>query len=293
MSSLTGFIDLHSHTNESDGTLTPFELVHLAKQIGLDALAITDHDTFTGYETALPEAQRIGLDLVRGIELNTRLHLPDGNSRSLHLLGYFPSEAPSAEFLDWLKEEQGDRRDRNRKLVQSLQAQGVNITLDEVETKGRSLAGRPHFARILIDKGYVRDHNEAFTKYIGEDAPAYVERESQTTEEAIQKVRSGGGSAVVAHPIRLSLSAAMERPTMERLRAAGLNGLEVYHSEHSPDLQIHYRRLAEELDLLPTGGSDFHGAVKPHVSLGTGTDDNIRVPRAFLDQMRQERHAIA
>ena len=287
MSSLNGFIDLHAHTNESDGTLTPFELVHLAKGIGLDALAVTDHDTFRGFEAALPEARRIGLDLVRGIELNTKLHLPDGTARSLHMLAYFPGQDPSAEFLHWLADEQSDRRNRNRALAHALQKQGIEITLEEVEARGRSLAGRPHFARILVDKGYARDHNDAFNRFIGEDAPAYVERETQPTEDAIEIVRAGGGQSVVAHPVRLNLSPQNERSALERLRAAGLSGLEVYHSEHTPDLQIHYRRLAEELDLLLTGGSDFHGAVKPHVALGTGTDDNIRVPREFLDQLRQ------
>jgi predicted metal-dependent phosphoesterase TrpH len=266
--------------------------VALAKTVGLDALAITDHDTFAGYEAAAPLADRVGLDLVRGIELNTKLNLPNGDSRHLHLLAYFPLHAPSNEFLNWLAGEQEDRRSRNSRLVESLQHAGIDITLREVEARGRSLAGRPHFAKILVEKGYATDYDEAFRKYIGDGAPAYVERESQTAETVIQIVRAGGGIPVVAHPVRLSLAPSLERQMIARLRDAGLIGLEVYHSEHSPDLQVHYRLMAEQLDLLPTGGSDFHGSVKPGIALGTGFRDNIRVPHEFLDQLRQECRAI-
>ena len=155
-----------------------------------------------------------------------------------------------------------------------------------VEARGRSMAGRPHFARILVEKGHAANSDDAFQRYIGETAPSYVERESQTTEEAIEIVRAGGGIPVVAHPVRLSLPHHIERQVLHHLKDAGLLGLEVYHSEHSPNLQAHYLRLADELKLLPTGGSDFHGAVKPGVKLGTGLRNNIRVPREFLERMR-------
>ena len=286
MSALSGFIDLHSHTNESDGTLAPLELITLARTIGLDALAITDHDTFAGYDQALPIAQRDEFDLLRGIELNTKLVLENGETRSPHLLAYFPSHEPSPEFMAWLKKAQDDRRTRNHRLADNLAARGVHIGVSEVEALGRSLAGRPHFARLLVERGYADDFGDAFRRYLGEEAPTYVERESQTTEDAIRMVRAGGGIPVIAHPVRLSLSAADERAILERFTQAGLLGLEVFHSEHGPELQVHYRRIADDLGLMPTGGSDFHGAVKPKVALGTGINDNIRVPRAFLDQMR-------
>jgi predicted metal-dependent phosphoesterase TrpH len=287
VSELSGFIDLHSHTNESDGTLTPLELVSLARTIGLDALAITDHDTFAGYEAALPIAEMYKFDLVRGIELNTKLVLENGQTRTPHLLAYFPSRDPSADFLVWLKKAQNDRRTRNHKLAEALAARGIQIDVGEVESMGRSLAGRPHFARLLVEKGYAHDFGDAFRKYLGEDAPTFVERESQPTVEAIRTVRAGGGIPVIAHPIRLSLEPAIERKVLAEFADAGLLGLEVFHSEHSPDLQVHYRRIADELGLMPTGGSDFHGAVKPTVALGRGIADNIRVPREFLVRMRK------
>jgi hypothetical protein len=283
---LTGFIDLHSHTNASDGSFTPHELVQLAKSIGLDALAITDHETFAGYEAALPSAQASGLHLIRGIELNTNLDVQSGARRSLHLLAYFPDSTPSTSFIRWIANQQKARRDRNISLVASLQKQGVDISLEEVESRGRSVAGRPHFARILIEKGYARDHQDAFHRFIGEEAPGFVERLAPTTKQAIEAVRLGGGVPVVAHPIRLSIrDADEERRILRDLRDAGLSGLEIIHSDQSHEIQRHYGVLAQACDLLPTGGSDFHGVAKPHVQLGTGVDGNVQVPREFLDRL--------
>ena len=137
----------------------------------------------------------------------------------------------------------------------------------------------------MIEKGYARDLEDAFARYIGEDAPAFVERESPVTEEVISLVRSGGGLPVLAHPVRLSLSAEELKSALVKFKDAGLVGLEIYHSEHSPQLQQSYRELADELDLIPTGGSDFHGTVKPDTALGTGRHGNVLVPREFLDRL--------
>lgn len=284
------FIDLHSHTNESDGTLTPAELVQLAMRANLAALAITDHDTFAGFEKALPFAQAASFDLIRGIELNSRLYLRGAKQpRAAHVLAYFPSNEPAAGFHAWLKLQHEDRRARNRKLISALEERGVAITLEEVEARGRSLTGRPHFARILVEKGYVKNSEDAFQKYLGEEAPSYVERESHRLEEVIRVVRLGGGIPVIAHPIRLGLAGELEREVLASAKEAGLLGLEVYHSEHSASARAHYMKLAEDLDLAPTGGSDFHGDVKPTVRLGEGIAGNVRVPRAFLDGLRKIR----
>lgn len=279
------FIDLHSHTNESDGSLTPRELVDLAKRSDLDALAITDHDTFAGYEKAVPFAREARLDLVRGIELNAKLEHEDG-TQSVHVLAYFPKAEPSREILEWLETQRTERRRRNVRLADALQQRGIDITVDEVEQRGRSLAGRVHFARVLVEKGYAADSSDAFRRFLGEDAPTYVHRESKSIEEVIDILRRGNGIPVVAHPVRLGLDREEEYELMSRLKRDGLMGLEIYHSEHSPALQAHYRQLAEELGLLPTGGSDFHGAAKPDIDLGTGLAGNVRVPREFLDRMR-------
>ncbi len=291
-SAASGLIDLHAHTNESDGTLTPAELVSLAQHVGLNALAITDHDTFKGYERARPAAKAAGLDLVCGIELNTRMGRDSAlRSSAVHLLAYFLSGEPTAVFTTWLEDEGLERRSRNERLAERLKNQNIEITLEEVEARGRSLTGRPHFARILVEKGYARSSEEAFRKYLGETAPSFVPRESKTAEEVINIVRSAGGVPVIAHPVRLGLPRAEERELLIRYQRAGLLGLEVYHSEHSPELQAYYRQLAEELHLLPSGGSDFHGSIKPDIQLGTGRDGNIRVPARFLDDLRRHQSA--
>jgi predicted metal-dependent phosphoesterase TrpH len=284
---LAGFIDLHTHTTESDGTLTPKELVDLAEQIGLDALAITDHDTFAGFKQAVRFAPNRGLRVICGIELNSRLQADKAGFRAAHLLGYFLAGDPLPTFHAWLEQQRTSRRKRNEKLAEKLRSHGIDITLDEVEARGKALTGRVHFARVLTEKGYAANVEDAFARFIGEDAPTFVERESYSAEEAIRIVRSGGGVPVLAHPVRLSLPQDTERLVLERLRDAGLAGLEVYHSEHSPQMQVYYRQLAEELDLIPTGGSDFHGSVKPDTQLGSGINDNIRVPRSFLDRLEQ------
>lgn len=283
---LVRFIDLHSHTNESDGSLTPEEIVQLAKRHDLDALAITDHDTFEGYEKALPFARAAGLDLVRGIELNAKLKRGSRN-QSVHMLAYFPTAEPSDEIFAWLEEQRAERRRRNVRLADALQQRGIDVTVEEIERRGRSLAGRVHFARVLIEKGYAAETADAFRRFLGEDAPSYVHRESKTVEEVIDIVRRGHGIPVVAHPIRLGMEREEEREFLGRMKDGGLAGLEIYHSEHPPALQAHYRQLAEELQLLPTGGSDFHGAIKADVELGTGIRGNVRVPREFLDGMRR------
>ena len=284
----SGYIDLHSHTNESDGSYSPEELVALALRNGLQALAITDHDTFSGYEMALPFARAAGLDLVRGIELNSRLNLSDSDDhRSAHLLGLFPVRDPSEEFTQWIQEQADERRERNRKLAHALRQRGVDISLEEVEARGRNLTGRTHFPQNLLEKGYVKSFDEAFRQYLGEDAPSYVERQSLTSEEAIRRIRAGGGIPVVAHPVRLSLPRDVERQELRKLKDAGLIALEIYHSDQEPELQAYYHQLAQELDLLPSGGSDFHGRIKPNIELGTGLRGNVRVPVEFLQRMRE------
>jgi predicted metal-dependent phosphoesterase TrpH len=278
-------IDLHSHTNESDGTFTPEELVDLAMERGIEALAISDHDTFAGFDQALPVARSRGLDLVCGIELSTRV--PGTKVRTVHLLGYFLHQPPSAEFREWLGELITGRRDRNQRLIASLREQGIDIELGEVEKLGRTLTGRPHFARLLIQKGYVRSFDEAFRRYLGELAPSYVERYAPYVKAAIQRVVEAGGLPVLAHPIRLGFrDTEAEEKFIVELRDAGLRGIEVFHSDHGPREVERYAGIARKYNLAVSGGSDFHGEVKPQISLGTGYDGNLNIPRSVLDGLR-------
>jgi hypothetical protein len=273
-------IDLHSHTTASDGTYSPAQLVEEAGRTGVRILGITDHDTFSGYDQALPLAQKTGLELVCGIELSTKLH-----GHSVHLLGYFLrlSADGLADFRTWIGDLQASRRDRNVRLVARLQQLGLDITLEEVEARGGGMTGRPHFAQLLIEKGYVSNMQQAFDDYLDESAKGYVTRREPQFAEAVQHIRKAGGIASLAHPVRLREDVAAILP---ELSAAGLNAIEAYHSDHSPSQTALYLGLAARHGLLVTGGSDFHGAVKPEIRLGTGRDGNLRVPEDLVDRLR-------
>ncbi len=276
-------IDLHSHTTASDGTDAPSDLVAKAAAIGLEALAITDHDTFTGYEQAIPFAKSANLELHCGIEISTR-HL----GKTIHLLGYFFDAPPTREFQEWVIFMQRTRRERNVKLVAKLKTLGIDIELDEVEGIGRSMTGRPHFALVLMKKGYVATVQDAFKIYLGDDASAHVERESVALAEAIQMVNGAGGLSVLAHPIRLGKREhAQEEALIAGLCDLGLRGIEVWHSDHRPSDCDRYQAYADTYGLAVTGGSDYHGYVKPNIELGTGAGGNLRVPRSVLDNLRQ------
>lgn len=271
-------IDLHSHTNESDGTCSPAELLGQALECGLEALSITDHDTFAGYDAALPLAQEQGLDLVCGIELSTKLH-----GYSVHLLGYFLHDGGIDDFRAWVLEMQASRRERNVRLARRLQELGMEITLEEAEARGKGMTGRPHFAQIMVEKRYVANLRQAFDDYLDESAKGYVYRQEPQFAESVERIRQAGGIASLAHPTRVRVDLPAELP---RLVDSGLNALEVYHSDHTPEETRLFLSLARKYDLAITGGSDFHGDVKPNVRLGTG-EGNLAIPRALLDALRQ------
>jgi predicted metal-dependent phosphoesterase TrpH len=271
-------IDLHSHTLESDGTFSPAELVEEAVRAGIEVLGITDHDTFGGYDRALPFARQSGLELVCGIELSTKL-----NGRSVHLLGYFLKLERIGELRGWILEMQAARRDRNLRLIARLQELGFEITLEEVQARGRALTARPHFAQVMLEKGYVSTIQQAFDDYLGESAKGYVDRREPQFSEGVQRIRGAGGIASLAHPVRLHGSVSALLP---ELCAAGLNAIEVYHSDHSPEQVQVYRELARKYGLLVTGGSDFHGSAKPGIMLGTGRDRNLNIPRELLEDLK-------
>jgi predicted metal-dependent phosphoesterase TrpH len=272
-------IDLHSHTNQSDGSLSPAELVAAARSGGVDVLGITDHDTFAGYDAALGPAADAGVELVCGIELSTKLH-----GHSVHLLGYFFHERNGfAAFREWVVEQQASRRERNVRLAARLQELGFDLTLEEAEARGKGMTGRPHFAQILVEKGYVSNFRQAFDEYLDESAKGYVHRKEPQFAESVERIRKAGGIASLAHPVRVNGDVPKLMP---ELCEAGLNAIEAYHSDHGPREVELYLELARKYGLLVTGGSDFHGAVKPNVRLGTGSDGNLCVPREVLERLK-------
>jgi hypothetical protein len=282
-------IDLHTHTDRSDGTLSPEALVERAVSTGLSAIAITDHDTFAGYDLAAQIAAEQGLDLVCGIELSTRPESDSGKRPpSVHLLGYFVDSAPPQEFRQWIQGMLDSRHRRNVALIAKLRSLGVDITLEEVQKLGKHLTARPHFAQVLLKKGYVSSLQEAFDLYLADEAKAAVARDEPPLKEAIGRIRESGGMASLAHPIRLPFGRdrqALDR-LLEELVPAGLNAIEVHHSEQGPDDVAHYQSVADEWNLLATGGSDFHGENKPGIELGTGKNHNVQIDDSLLAQMR-------
>jgi 3',5'-nucleoside bisphosphate phosphatase len=273
-------IDLHSHTNESDGTCSPAQLVEEAARAGVSVLGVTDHDTFKGYDQALPFAAEAGVELVCGIELSTRLY-----AHSVHLLGYFLADGGQPEFRNWVLDQQASRRERNVRLAARLRELGFDVTVEEAEARGRGMTGRPHFAQIMVDKGYVPDIRKAFDDYLDEAAPAYVYRREPQFAEGVEKIRQAGGVASLAHPVRVRGDVPALMP---ELCDAGLNAIEAYHSDHSVENTALYLGLADRYGLLVTGGSDFHGDVKPGVKLGTGYHGNLRVPEEILERLRNK-----
>jgi hypothetical protein len=271
-------IDLHSHTDESDGTCSPAQLIEEAKRCGVTTLGITDHDTFKGYDQAVPLAPAAGLELICGIELSTKLY-----GHSVHLLGYFLNGGAMDEFRTWVTGQQEARRDRNIRLVARLQELGFEVTLEEAEARGRGMTGRPHFAQIMVEKGYVANLRQAFDDYLDESAKGYVFRAEPPLAEAVARVRGAGGIASLAHPVRVKGDIPALMPELCEI---GLNAIEAYHSDHSPADTRLYLDLARRYGLRVTGGSDFHGAVKPSVFLGSGHNNNLRVPADLLDQLR-------
>ena len=270
-------IDLHSHTNESDGSCSPKQLVEEAVRAGVTTLGITDHDTFAGYDQALGAAASAGLGLVCGIELSTKLH-----GHSVHLLGYFFGSNGLTGFRQWVLELQASRRERNIRLAERLRELGFDITIEEAEARGRGMTGRPHFAQIMVEKGYVRGFREAFDEYLDESAKGYVYRQEPQFAESVEHVREAGGIASLAHPIRVNGDVAALMP---ELRDAGMNAIEAYHSDHDEEHTAMYLALAKQYGILVTGGSDFHGDVKPDVKLGTGYEGNLHIPEDLLDRL--------
>ena len=257
-------VDLHSHTNKSDGALMPAELIALARRKGLQTLAITDHDTLEGYDEALPHARAAGLELICGVELGTRFH-----GHSIHVLGYFFHETPGEEFRGHLSCLQTSRRERNNRLAARLRELGLEVEREEAEKLGQSQAGRPHFARLLVEKGYVKDMREAFDRYLDESAPGYVERRDPSLESVIRWIHEAGGLASWAHPVRMVRQSGLPVEGLFREMAGRrMDAIEAYHSDHGVEDQAEYIALAAKIGFAITGGSDFHGDSKPHIDLG-------------------------
>lgn len=259
-SPLPRWCDLHTHSTASDGRLTPEALVEQAASLGLQALALTDHDTVAGLDVAWMAAKAQGLTFIPGLELST-----DWGRGECHILGYW-LDYRAPDLGEWLERFQKSRLERGRRMVERLQALGLPISWERVQELAQGgTVTRPHVAEALLEKGYVANREEAFERYLGTGRPAYVARYKLLPEEAVRLIRNFHGVPVLAHPV----SVEPERnwaddslypwPFLERLREAGLLGLEAYFRMSSPEISSRLADLAERYGLIVTGGSDFHG----------------------------------
>ena len=274
------YIDLHSHSTASDGTFAPAEVAQLARRAGLAGWGLTDHDTSVGLVEAREESRKLGIEFVPGIEISCVYPKPG----TMHLLGYCVDPA-SPVLADMSRQLIEFRDTRNPKIIARLQELGISITMEEVEREsGGQVVGRPHIASVLVRKGYSSSIKQAFDKYLGQGGAAYFDKERLPARQAFDRVRKSGGLVVLAHPIQLCTEndAQLER-IVKDLVDMGLDGIEVMHSDHTPDLVEKYLKLADRYGLLKTGGSDFHGNNKKEIELGFANKQ--RVPRQFMDQL--------
>jgi 3',5'-nucleoside bisphosphate phosphatase len=279
------YVDLHCHSTASDGTLPPAEVARLAHRSGLVGFALTDHDTAEGLGEAAAESARLGLRFIPGIEISCTHPHPG----IMHLLGYCvdPRSAHLAELSRQLVEA---RNNRNPRIIDRLRELGIAITMEEVEAQaGGSVVGRPHIAAILVRKGYVSSIKHAFDKYLAPGGLAWFDKERLTPRQAVDLVVQSGGIAALAHPVQLRTEndAQLER-VVKDMMDLGVMGLEVIHSDHTPELVDRYTRLADRLGLLKTGGSDFHGNNKNDIAMGIARGQ--RIPRQYMDDLLA-RHA--
>lgn len=280
-------VDLHTHSSASDGSDTPSELVVKAARMDLSALALTDHDTLDGIPEAREAAARVGIELIPGVELS--LDWPRGGMH-LVVLWLEPGPGPLQERLAEL---QRGRSLRNREIVRRLRELGIDITLDEVlREAGNGTAGRPHIAGVLVQKGYCTDIADAFERYLASGRPAYVHRPRLTPEEAIAAARASGGVPVLAHPHTIGLDRPREMAELlERLSASGLVGIECHYGTYQEPGRRGMLALADRFGLVPSGGSDYHGAYKPDVELGVGKV-GLGVPDRVLDELAAARRRL-
>ena len=271
-------IDLHTHSTASDGTDSPSALVRRAKDAGLAAIALTDHDTNAGLAEARIAARLHDIILVPGCEISTRTQ-----AASMHILGlWIPSDnAALNNFFQYLNEV---RERRNRQIIAKLQSCGIKITLAEVMAEAAGTTGRPHFANVLVKKGVVEDISEAFSAYLGHTGKAYVPKEPVDPASACRILSDAGATVILAHPLLDHPDISWLDRKIHELSKSGLQGLEVWHTVPNPENEILLLEMARAHGMLVSGGTDYHGANKPEISLGTGYG-NLDVPFAVYENL--------
>ena len=269
-------IDLHIHTTASDGTCTPREVVRLAVEQGLRAIAVTDHDTIVGHGEAMLAAMDYDIELVPGIEISTKYGV------AVHILGYFLED-----LVPLLKGVVNDRDIRNAKMAALMAADGLPVSYAKMKERFGAVIGRPHFGELLVEFGLARDVSDAFARFVGKGQKYYVPRTTIDIDTSVEAVVASGGVPVLAHPFQYKKNDGELRELIERCMDHGLRGIECRYSGYDAQQVAYLESLAEEYGLLKTGGSDFHGENKPHISLGTGIGGELDVPYEWLERLKE------
>ena len=273
-------IDLHTHSLKSDGSMTPAEVVREAKKAGLAAIALSDHDTVDGLPEAIAEGEKIGVEVIPAIEFSVQ------SKTETHILGYF-IDYNNPHLKQIIKEVVDLRIERNHVTTQRLNELGFDITLEEVRALApNNFVGRAHFARVLMDKGYTQSVKEGFEKYMSVGKYAYCEKQRLTARDAVELIAECGGISFLAHPHLTKLPDDELKEFLAELKSYGLCGIEGYYTDYTPEMQAKYHALAEEMGLMISGGTDFHAAMKPHISIGTGLG-NMKIPYSVLENMKK------
>ena len=271
-------IDLHIHTSASDGTDSPALVVQKAAELGLAAVAITDHDTVSGCAEAAAVGQELGVEAVSGVELSSRY------GRTIHILGYFvrTNSPVLTRTLDGIVAE---RDYRNRKMAALMAADGIRIDYEEMMQRFGPVIGRSNFGQVLVEQGLAESVQDAFDRFIEKGQRYYLPRKMLSIERSVEVIREAGGVPVLAHPFQYRLEESALRQLIEHCMNHGLLGLECRYSLYDEQQSLYLLSLAREYGLVPTGGSDYHGSNKPHIALGSGTGQ-LSVPVSWLDSLR-------
>jgi len=274
-------IDLHIHSTASDGTDSPRAIVEKALEAGLSAIALTDHDTAAGVKEAMAAGRELGLEVIPGIEVSS-----DYKENNVHILGYFiDPDAPALRpVLDWAARE---RNERNEKIVGMLAAAGYDISMEALRAEyPGAVLGRPHFCEFLMKKGHIQSVKEGFDTLLGTGRPFYLPKRRIPIAQAVEVIRAAGGIPVLAHPLQYGYRGEALRELVDTVAGAGIRHLEAYYSEHSEEEEREMLALAASVGFGVTGGSDYHGSRKTHISLGRGTG-RLSVPYRVLEDLRR------
>lgn len=276
-------IDLHTHSLCSDGAQVPADVVRTAAEAGLAAIALSDHDCIDGVQEAMDAGKALGVEVIPAVELSAQ------SDTELHILGYF-IDIHNKKLQDMMAYALQVRDERQEEVCRKLNEQGFDITMDELreEANGKVLC-RAHFAQIMVRKGYAESVKDAFNRYLSVGCYAYSNRQALTGPEAVSLIHEAGGIAVAAHLHLIKMPDPELKEYLKSLIPYGLDGIEGYYTDYTPDMESRYRAMAEELGLVISGGTDYHGANKPHISIGKGKGE-LEIPYSVLEGLRA-RHA--